>query len=172
MNQNITYHDENSLGNVARPLMAALVTSQAAGLIMAVVVMAVFTIFLGKGPIYPVQVIGSVVFGEAGLVGFHVGAFLAGLVVHQLVALAWGLVFGAAALWLNIKTVKTAIVLGLGVAAVSMVDTYLLVPAVMEGVHGVDIWNREVPIFWNWAAHAVYGLSYGLYPQIRARFFG
>ena len=48
-----------------------------------------------------------------------------------------------------------------------MLDTYLFVPAVMNALHGVDIWNREVPILWNWAAHVVFGLSYGLFPKVR-----
>lgn len=147
--------------------IAALVTSQLAGLIMAVVIMIVFTLFLGKGPIYPVQVIGSTVFGESALHGFHLGAFITGLVLHQSVALAWGFVFAICAKIFNLETVKASIGLGLIVALVSMLDTYLFVPAVMNALHGVDIWNREVPIFWNWAAHVVFGLSYGLFPKVR-----
>ena len=153
------------------PVAAGIVTSQIAGLIMAAVVMAVFTIFLGKGPIFPVQVIGSVVFGEAALPGFHLGAFLAGLVIHQTVALAWGVVFGFLAAARDVRDVKASLVLGLIVAAVSMIDTYLLVPAVMETLHGTDIWRREVPLFWNWAAHAVFGASFALYPAIREKYF-
>lgn len=161
-------------GSLFSPMAASLVTSQIAGLIMAVVVMAVFTIFLGKGPIYPVQVIGSVVFGEPALQGFHIGAFLAGLVIHQTVALFWGAVFGfiaAARDVRDVRDVKASLILGLVVAAVSMIDTYLLVPAVMETLHGTDIWRREVPLFWNWAAHAVFGASYALYPAIRQKYF-
>ncbi|MCC6598010.1 MAG: hypothetical protein IT559_04400 [Alphaproteobacteria bacterium] len=152
-----------------RSLIAALLTSQAAGLIMAVVVMAVFTLFLGKGPIYPVQVIGSIAFGEPALTGFNPAAFLTGLVVHQGVALAWGVVFWVFARTLTIQTVKQAVILGLSVAVLSMIDTYVLVPFAMKALHGMDIWNREVPIFWNWAAHIVFGLSYGLYPKILSK---
>jgi hypothetical protein len=151
------------------PFLAALATSQAAGLIMAVVVMLVFTIFLGKGPIYPVQVIGSAVFGENALAGFNLPAFLAGLVLHQTAALAWGVPFAILAVMLGINTPLAATALGLGVAVVSMVDAYVIVPAVMERLHGTDIWNREVPIFWDWAAHLVYGASYGLYPWVRSK---
>src|SRR4051812_18174177 len=76
-------------------LIAGILTGQAAGLIMAVVVMAVFTIFLGHGPLYPVQVIGSTVFGEAALQGYPIPAILAGLVLHQAgPSLFWGAVFG------------------------------------------------------------------------------
>lgn len=150
-------------------LIAAALTSQAAGLIMAVVVMAVFTIFLGKGPLYPVQVIGSTVFGESALLGFNIPAILAGLILHQTVALAWGIVFGIAAIALNTETPRAAIVTGVIVALISMTDTYIFVPHVMNSLHGVDIWNREVPIFWNWAAHIVFGLSFSFYPAILAK---
>src|SRR3954465_1620580 len=77
----------------SKTMVAGIITGQAAGLVMAVVVMAVFTVFLGKGPLYPVQVIGSFVFGDAALIGFHLPAFLAGLILHQLgPALFWGVV--------------------------------------------------------------------------------
>jgi hypothetical protein len=158
----------------ARPgreaLIGAVITSQAAGLIMAVVVMLVFTVFLGKGPLYPVQVIGSAAFGESALQGINVAAILAGLVFHQGLALAWGIVYGLAAASLNIQTVRQAALLGLIVALVSMIDTYVIVPAVMNGLHGADIWRREVPLFWNWAAHAVFGLSFGLYPAVMNKY--
>ncbi|MBI2234760.1 MAG: hypothetical protein HYU57_07255 [Micavibrio aeruginosavorus] len=170
MSKTTTYNNpfaQQSAGT--RPFVAALLTSQIAGLTMAVVVMAVFTLFLGKGPIFPVQVIGSIVFGEAAVNGFHAGAFLAGLVVHQGVALFWGGVFGCLAIAAKIHTAPRALALGLIVATISMVDTYILVPMAMDALHGVDIWNREVPIFWNWAAHAVFGLSYILYPKILSR---
>ncbi len=159
-----------SAGNqqAKKNFLAALITSQIAGLIMAVVVMLVFTLFLGKGPLYPVQVIGSTIFGEAALQGFHLLAFITGLILHQSVALVWGFVFAICANILKIDTIKSSIWLGLLVALFSMLDTYLFVPIVMNALHGVDIWNREVPILWNWAAHLVFGISYGLFPKISA----
>ena len=161
---NTSTWDQQSQKNI----FAALITSQIAGLIMAMVVMLVFTLFLGKGPLYPVQVIGSTIFGESALQGFHLAAFIAGLVLHQSVALVWGLVFAICAKALKIDTIKSAIWLGLLVAFFSMIDTYVFVPVVMNALHGVDIWNREVPILWNWAAHAVFGISFGLFPKVSA----
>ena len=155
--------------NARHPWAAALVTSQLAGLIMAVVVMLVFTLFLGKGPLYPVQVIGSAVFGENALVGFNFAAFLAGLVLHQGVALVWGIPFAVAALALGVATPRASALLGVAIAVASMVDAYFVVPALMTSLHGSDIWNREVPIFWDWAAHLVYGASYVLYPLVREK---
>jgi hypothetical protein len=147
-------------------ILPGIITGQIAGLIMAVVVMIVFTI-LGKGPLYPVQVIGSTLFGAAALQGFHFGALIAGLVLHQLgPSLLWGGVFAVLAQKLEIRTTKSALFLGLSVGVISMVGPYFLIPAVMNGLHGVDFWNQEVPMFWDWAAHVVFGASFALYPKV------
>jgi hypothetical protein len=172
MSRAITPKDIHDTSTVGRAFAASLVTSQAAGLIMAVVMMLVFAIFLGHGPLYPVQVIGSIVFGEAALDGLQWSAVLAGLVAHMLVALAWGVVFGVVATRVDLSAAPKAAIAGVIVAIVSMIDVYLIVPPVMTGLHGADIWNREVPIGWDWAAHMVYGLSYGLYPMIERRLYG
>lgn len=148
-------------------IFASLVTGQVAGLIMAVVVMAVFTI-LGKGPLYPVQVIGSALLGESALVGVNLTAILVGLILHQLgPSLLWGFIFGLCAKKFSADTTASALILGLGIGVISMVGPYLLIPFVMNTLHGVDIWNREVPMFWDWAAHMVFGASFALFPRIQ-----
>lgn len=154
----------------SKTLISGIVTGQVAGLIMAVVVMIVFALFLGKSPLYPVQVIGSVLFGEPAMQGFHLGALLAGLVLHQAgPSLLWGAIYGLLATKLVVKNTKSALVLGLGVGVVSMVGPYLLIPFVMNLMQGVDYWNREVPMFWDWAAHIVFGASFALYPMIESK---
>src|SRR4051812_38800695 len=78
-------------------LVPAIITGQIAGLVMAVVVMLVFVVFLGHGPLYPVQVIGSLLFGDAALQGTNLGAIVAGLLLHQGgPALFWSIAFGLA----------------------------------------------------------------------------
>jgi hypothetical protein len=150
-------------------ILSGILTGQAAGLIMAVVVMAVFTL-LGKGPLYPVQVIGSAIFGENALQGFHLGAFLSGLVLHQAgPSLLWGFIFGVLAKKLDVQTAGMALMLGLFVGVISMAGPYVLIPAIMNALHGVDIWNREVPLFWDWAAHIVFGASFVLYPFFKTK---
>ncbi|MCM2352101.1 MAG: hypothetical protein NDI63_00690 [Pseudobdellovibrio sp.] len=150
-----------------KPILTGLITGQVAGLIMAVVVMIVFAVFLGKSPLYPVQVIGSMVFGESALPNFHFGALLAGLVLHQFgPSLLWGFLFGVLAKQYSIKSTAQALVCGVAVGVVSMVGPYVLIPFLMNALHGVDIWNREVPMFWDWAAHIVFGASFVLYPKI------
>ncbi len=149
-----------------KKFIGSIITGQIAGLIMAVVVMIVFTL-LGKGPLYPVQVIGSAVFGESALQGLNIAALLAGLVLHQAgPSLLWGSIFGLFAKNTNIDSTIKSLTFGLVVGLISMAGPYFLIPAIMNALHGVDIWNREVPIFWDWAAHIVYGASFILYPTV------
>lgn len=154
-----------------RTLLAGAAAGQAAGLIMAVVVMAVFTVFLGRGPLYPVQVIGSAVVGEPALQGTNVAAILWGLALHQLgPSLAWGIAFALAAAALDVRRTRGFLALGVAVAVLStLADVYLAVPLLMKAAHGADLWNREVPLFWDWAAHLVFGLSMLLYPAVSRR---
>src|SRR5882672_7044884 len=49
---------------VEHDMTAAVIAGQFAGLVMAVVVMLVFGVILGKSPLFPVQVIGSLFFGD------------------------------------------------------------------------------------------------------------
>ena len=156
---------------LGRSLLVGAITGQLAGLIMAVVVMAVFTIFLGKGPLFPVQVIGSFVFGDAALSGFHGGAFVMGLLLHQLgPSLAWGLAFGAAVHASGVRQPSSLLTLGIVVGLLSqVVDAGIILPAGFRALHGHDIWAEQVPSFWSWAAHLVFGLSLGLYPWVQGR---
>ena len=152
--------------SLRRDLLPAVVTGQIAGLIMAVVVMAVFTL-LGKGPLFPVQVIGSIAFGDAALAGLHLPALVTGLVVHQSAALVWSLVFALAAAKIGARTAATAAGLGVAVGALSqLVDVYLMMPPIMRALHGHDLWADNVPAQWSWAAHVVFGLAFALYPGV------
>jgi len=158
---------KNQTETISRPILSGIITGQIAGLIMAIVVMLVFALFLGKGLLYPVQVIGSMAFGEAALQGFNFAALIAGLLLHQLgPALLWGVIYGVLAKKFSPQTVSAALYLGLGVGVISMLGPYVLIPTLMNALHGIDIWNREVPIFWDWAAHLVFGASFALYPKI------
>lgn len=148
-------------------ILSGVITGQIAGLIMAVVVMVVFAVFLGKNFLYPVQVIGSTFVGEKALEGINLFAILVGLVLHQLgPSLLWGTIYGFLATMISVNTPKKALLLGLGLGVFSMVGPYLLIPFVMNTLQGVDYWNREVPILWDWAAHLVFGASFVLYPMI------
>ena len=154
-----------------RYLAAGAIAGQISGLIMAVVMMAVFTIFLGKGPLYPVQVIGSLVFGDAALQGFHLPALLAGLVLHQAgPSLLWGLVFGGVLYALDLRRGASVVLIGAIIGLASQaVDVNLVIPAAMKALHGHDIWAEQVPAFWSWAAHLVFGLGLAVFPWVHGK---
>jgi hypothetical protein len=148
-------------------LSAAVIAGQIAGLVMAVVVMLVFALILGKSPLYPVQVIGSLIFGEEGLRGFHFPAFLTGLLLHQLgPSLFWGLVFGLCVYALKVEGTTQLAILGLVIGIFSQVaDASILVPAAYQMMGTPDLWAREVPALWSWAAHVVFGLCLVVYSE-------
>lgn len=161
---------------VSRPgivgdLAAGAVTGQISGLVMAVVVMAVFAIFLGTSPLYPVQVIGSFALGDSALGGFNLGALLTGLVLHQLgPSLFWGVAF---ALLVRASGARAGLPLAaLGAAtglASQAIDVNLVLPLAMNALHGHNIWAEQVPAFWSWAAHLVFGLGLAVHPWVVAR---
>ena len=154
----------------AAKIVSGIITGQIAGLVMAVVVMGVFWLVFGKSPLYPVQVIGATFFGEPALQGFHFGALLAGLAMHQLgPSLVWGIVFGLFACFVSIRTWQTALTFGLLLGVVTMVDVYVFVPMLMESMQRADIWNREVPMAWDWAAHLVFGATFLIFPSIERK---
>jgi hypothetical protein len=66
----------------------------------------------------------------------------------------------------SIHSTLQALAVGIGVGILAMVGPYVLMPALFKTLHGVDIWNREVPIFWDWAAHIVFGASFCLFPMV------
>lgn len=151
----------------ASPVFIGIVTGQIAGLIMAFVIILVFTLIFGKTFYFPVQVIGSTLFGENALQGFHLGAFLTGLLLHQLgPALLWGTLYGFIAGKLSIESNLNALLLGLFIGVISMVGPYVLIPFVMKTLQGVDIWRREVPLLWDWAAHIVFGATFVFYHKL------
>tara|TARA_R110000868_G_scaffold281824_1_gene542069 strand:- start:2609 stop:3127 length:519 start_codon:yes stop_codon:yes gene_type:complete len=153
-------------------VFAGIVTGQIAGLVMAIVVMLVFILFLNKGPHFPVQVIGSLIIGESALSGFHLSAFLIGLVLHQLgPSLLWGIVYGLLAQKLAINDNRKSVTLGIAVGVISMSGPYVLIPFLMKTIQGTDYWNQQVPIMWDWAAHIIFGASFVLFPIIKNRLF-
>ena len=160
-----------SASSPGRYLAAGAIAGQIAGLVMAVVMMAVFTIFLGKSPLYPVQVIGSFVFGDAALQGFHLPALLAGLVLHQAgPSLFWGVVFGGILYAFDLRRGGTVVLIGaLTGLASQAIDVNLVIPAAMKALHGHDIWAEQVPAFWSWAAHLVFGLGLAVFPWVHGK---
>jgi hypothetical protein len=150
--------------------LPAILTGQLAGLIMAAAIIVVFSLVLGKAPLFPVQLIGSIVLGDSVLHGFDLPAVLTGVVLHQAgPSLLWSLLFGYVAMRFQVRDALGSLGLGLLTAVVSMLGPYLLIPYIFQMMQGADLWNREVPVFWDWAAHLIYGASFALYPWVKSK---
>ena len=154
--------------DVARSVAAGVIAGQIAGLAMAAFMMAVFTVFLGKTPFYPVQVIGSLVFGDAALNGFNLPALFAGLILHQLgPSVFWGCAFGLVSNALGSPRGSLLVGLALGTGVLSqIVDVNIVLPFAFRVLHGHDIWAEQVPAFWSWASHVVFGLGLTTFPIV------
>jgi|GEM_PF-563695 len=150
-----------SKSSLGRDLAAGALAGQVAGLIMAIALMVVFTAFLEEGPVYPLQVIGSFIYGDPAVRGFHFPTLLVGLLLHQFgPSLFWGVILGSVVHALGVR--RGVIIAGLGIvtALVSqLVDVNLIMPLAMKALHGHDIWAEQVPALWSWAAHLVFGLA-------------
>jgi hypothetical protein len=84
----------------------------------------------------------------------------------------WGVVSGFVANAIGSISIKRALFLGLILGVVSMVDVYFFIPQVMKALHGVDFWNQEIPMGWDWVAHLVFGASFVVYPKVQRRLTG
>ena len=145
--------------------VASLAAGQIAGGAMAMVMMAVFLLFLGRSALYPLQVMTALVRGDGALAVRTVGNVLLGAAMHQLgPSLFWSIVFGGAAMSVKKElSLNDALMLGFLIGLVSeVVDVYLVMPYFQHAMNGHDVWAENVPQFWDWAAHAVYGLTLGL----------
>ncbi len=169
-NAHLTTQSPPTKYNLRRDLIAAIETGQLAGLIMAVAIIAVFALVLRTPWYHPVQVIGSVVVGERAVAGnFLLPAFLAGLLVHQLVALGWSVFF---AFMINKVQHTWGNVLAVGLATgvlAQLLGRAVIVPLAMTALQGRNLWAENVPGGWSWVAHLVFGLSFLLFVPLWAR---
>lgn len=150
---------------IVRNLLAGVFTAEIAALIMAAVMMAAFTISLGKNPLFPVQVIGSFILGGSVIETLSAKAVVAGLALHLFgPTLFWGVVFGVFINLLNVCRGTTLFIIGLGIGIMSQIADASVVSGLFTLLHGHNIWAENVPLVWSWAAHLVFGVSLGLYP--------
>ena len=143
-------------------LIAGVITGQVAGLAMAAAVMFGFGALLGTTPILPFQAIGSLFFGQSALRPEpHVGAFVAGLLLHQLgPSLIWGLLMGFGSFAMGAVRGSAIVVLGTSIGIVAqLVDVNMLLLVAYDVLGLRDIWLQHAPSFWSWVAHFVFGLT-------------
>ena len=156
---------------LAEDLAAGAVAGQVAGLIMLLVVSALFAL-THQGLLFP-QVLGRLVFGPTATEGLHLPALFLGTALHLLgPCLVWGLAFGALA-WLSgarFGGQLSALAIVVGVTA-QLVDVYVVLPWLLDISGQPDFWTGLVPGVWSWMYHLLFGL--GLlyaYPWAATRF--
>ncbi|MFL5320240.1 MAG: hypothetical protein ACJ790_11335 [Myxococcaceae bacterium] len=147
-------------------LGSSLAAGQLAGIVMAVVMVAVYALILGEHPLYPVQVIASILLGHDALVHRTAGVLLTGVLFHQLVpCLLWSVAYFACVMFARLRMdLNRSLMLGFLIGLISeIIDVYLIAPVLLRMTAGENLWMMHVPRFWDWAAHAVYGLALGFF---------
>lgn len=151
---------------LAKNVFSGIIAAEASALIMGATMMAVFTIFLERHPLFPFQVIASFALGSAAVETQTAGAVFLGLAIHLLgPTIFWGATFGVLVYFLNVCRGSTLVILGLGIGIMAqIVDVNAMVPGMYTLLHGRDIWTENVPLVWSWAAHLIFGVVLGAYP--------
>ena len=159
----------------AAEFLASVLAGQIAGLVMAVALVAVYSLFLGRGPLFPVQVIASTALGSAALIAPTLGNVIVGVVLHQFgPTLFWSIVFALIVAPGRTPFTRTgAILTAIAIGGISMViDVYLVMPPLQHLLNGHNLWSENVPQGWDWIAHLTFGGSLGLaFLAIRNRMF-
>lgn len=155
---------------LSRKLTAGFLAGVVAGLVMAVALVIVYPVFLGRNFLFPIQVISSLIYGENALRNVEFLMILTGVVLHMVPSIFWGLVLGLLVYMTGKKRGPGLFFLGIAVGVISqIVDVYVLVPVAYSIFQGVNFWADYVPDFWSWVAHLVYGVSLYSFAWIRRR---
>lgn len=149
---------------ITSSILSAVIVGQIAAVIMALFFIVVFQIYTAKNVLYPIQLMGSFFFGEAALRSPHLKILASGLAFHHLgPSLLWSIVYGGLAYAVDLTRPIFALLLGLLVGAMSMIDIYFLTPLIMQSTWGFDYYNL-IPRPWHWWAHLIFGATFVLYP--------
>lgn len=143
------------------------VTGQMAGWVM-LTVLALLFIGAGSGPTYPLQLFGSLVLGDRGLVGDNPPAIALGLILNQVaLTLLWSFAFWVVIEALRIRKPATLAMTGFATGIVAqLVGVNLLMAPVMQSMHGHNIWAEHMPPAFSWVAHLTFGLCLASYPAV------
>jgi hypothetical protein len=147
-------------------VLQSVIAGQLGGLVMAVVLMAVFGLFLRHTIFYPVQVIAAFFLGTGALDHLTAGNFIVGVLGHQLgPSLFWSLIFAWVVASSKTRfTLGESMLLGFFVGGLAeIIDVYILMPPLQAAVNGYNVWAINVPKFWDWIAHLVYGVALGYF---------
>lgn len=149
---------------ITNSILSAVIVGQIAAIIMALFFILVFQIFTAQNLFYPLQLMGSFIYGGEALKSTHPKIIIAGLAFHHLgPSLVWSLIYGVLAYAVDVTRPFSAFLLGLLLGALSMVDIYFLTPLIMQSIWGFDFYNL-IPRSWHWWAHLIFGATFVLYP--------
>lgn len=148
---------------------AAIAAGQLGGLaFLALWLFAYAFSFRGFPWTWPLQVIASIALGAEALHAPTALTYLLGVVINQLVALAWSGAFG----WLSVSTIyvprlATNVVAGLALGLASaFVNTILLVPPIFGILQDMNPWWSLLDRSWDWIAHIAFGMTTGWFFEV------
>ena len=147
-------------------MFTARFAGQLAGLVMVSAMVLAAALWPGVGALRPLQVIASLVLGRAALDTHALSALAVGVFVHLSgPTYFWSRMFGLVVGYAR-HPLSWGRCLALGVAfgiVAELVDVRLLLPAAQKAINGADLWRETVPVWWDWAAHLVFGIALGLW---------
>ena len=149
-------------------MLSAVIASVIGGTIMAAVMALVYAFAYSKPLLYPLQVIGSYRYGDNALIAMPPIAYLWALAFHFGVCILWGVAYGILATAMRVdKAVWAPIALGVAIGLASqLVDINLVTPALMQHLHGHNLWMENVPAWLSWVGHVAFGLSFAFFVPI------
>jgi hypothetical protein len=152
-------------------LVASVIASMVGATLMAIVLTVAFLRYDGRPLYYPLQIIGTFLFGDVSLISPRWEIYPTAAALHFGVCAFWGLAFAFAATRLRVdKSIGGSIMLGLVVGTASqIVDIDLIAPALQNRLWGHDLWSENVPPVFSWLGHIVFGLSFAVFPFVFRR---
>ena len=155
----------------AASLVAGVIASMIGATLMAVVMTVAFLRYDGRPIYYPLQIIGTFLFGDLSVIAPRWEIYPTAAALLFGTCAVWGIGYAFAATRLRVdKSIGASLVLGLvfGLAS-QLVDIDLIAPALMHRLWGHDLWIENVPPMFSWLGHVVFGLSLGSFPFIFRR---
>lgn len=157
----------------AASVVAGLIAAMMGAALMAVVMTVAFLRYDGRPLYYPLQLIGTFLFGDVSMIAPRWEIYPTAAALLFGTCGLWGLVYAFVASRLRVTaSVGGALLLGVVVGLASqLVDIDLIAPALMNRMWGHDLWIENVPPVFSWLGHIMFGLMLGSYPFLFRSFW-
>lgn len=152
-------------------LTASVIASMSGAALSALVMVVAFMRFEGRPFFYPLQLVGTFLFGDLALSAPRWEIYPTAAAFHFGICAVWGIVYAFCATMLCVdKSIWGSLALGLVVGmAAKLVDVDLVAPSVMTRLWGHNLWAESVPPVFSWLGHIVFGVSLGVFPFVFRR---